>query len=108
NDNLSYHNLGIGENPVVGSNDTRATADAMMARLAYNFHNRYYVTAAVRRDGYSAFGANNPYATFPSIGLRWRLSDENFLKSESLNDLSLRASWGKNGNREIGIYSALS
>lgn len=108
-DLLSYHNLGIGGNPIIEGNDTRSTADAMMARMAYNYHDRYYLTATIRRDGYSAFGAENPYATFPALSARWRISDESFLEdSDFINNLSLRLSWGRNGNRDIGIYSALS
>lgn len=109
NDNLSYHNLGIGSNPIINADDTRSSGDAMMARLAYNFFNRYYLTATVRRDGYSAFGTNNPYATFPALSVSWRLSDEGFLENaDFINNLRLRLSWGRNGNRDIGIYSALS
>ncbi len=109
NDNLSYHNLSIGFNPTISSNDIRSTADAMMARLNYGFLDRYYLTLTLRRDGYSAFGSQNPRATFPAVSFAWRLSDEGFLRQSSLIDnLKLRLSWGKNGNRDIGVYSALS
>ena len=109
NDKLSYHNLAIGSNPQISSNDTRYTADAMMGRLNYGFLDRYYLTLTLRRDGYSAFGQDNPRAFFPAVSLAWRLSDELFLNGSNLIDnLKLRLSWGKNGNREIGIYSALS
>ena len=59
-------------------------------------------------DGYSAFGQANPYATFPSAGLGWRISDEAFFKAKWIDNLKLRASWGANGNRDIGIYDALA
>ncbi|PHN02905.1 SusC/RagA family TonB-linked outer membrane protein [Flavilitoribacter nigricans] len=109
NDNLSYHDLSTGFNPSIGSNDTRATADAMMGRLNYGLLDRYYLTLTLRRDGYSAFGSKNPRATFPAVSFAWRLSDEAFLRDSKLIDnLKLRLSWGKNGNRDIGVYSALS
>lgn len=109
NDNLSYHNLSIGGNPSLNSDDTRATADAFMGRLNYSLLDRYYLTLTLRRDGYSAFGARNPRATFPAISFAWRLSDEAFLRQfELIDNLKLRLSWGKNGNRDIGVYSALS
>lgn len=112
NDKLSFNNLALGANPVLTDDntaDTRSTADAVMGRLSYNLLDRYYLTATVRRDGYSAFGVNNPRATFPSLSLGWRLSDEGFMeKADFINNLKLRASWGKNGNRDIGVYSALS
>ena len=108
NDNLSYHNLAIGLNPVLGNVDTRSTADAMMGRLNYGLLDKYYVTLTLRRDGYSAFGINNPRATFPSVSFAWRLSDEEFLNNDLIDNLKLRLSWGKNGNRDIGVYAALS
>lgn len=109
NDKLSYHNLTIGENPVISANDTRYTADAMMGRLNYGLMDRYYLTLTLRRDGYSAFGKSNPRAYFPAVSFAWRISDEAFFQSSDLVDnLKLRLSWGRNGNREIGIYSALS
>ena len=109
NDNLSFHDLSTGFNPAISNNDVRSTADAMMGRLNYGLHDRYYLTLTLRRDGYSAFGSANPRATFPAVSFAWRLSDEPFLRQSKLIDnLKLRLSWGKNGNRDIGVYSALS
>jgi len=108
NDNLSYHNIGAGIKPVISSNDERSTGDALMARFNYSFRDRYLLTTSVRRDGYSAFGLQNPRATFPSIGVGWVFSKEKFARAEWLGYGKLRASWGINGNRDIGRYSALS
>ena len=80
-----------------------------MGRLNYTFKQRYLLTASVRRDGYSAFGQGNPRATFPSVALGWVFTDEAFMKNNSwLSYGKLRASWGINGNRDIGRYNALS
>lgn len=109
NDALSYHNLSIGANPIIGSNDSRSTGDAFMARLNYGLLDRYLLTLSVRRDGYSAFGQKNPRATFPAVAFAWRISEEPFLANNQwLSNLKLRLSWGRNGNREIGQYAALS
>ena len=109
NDALGYHNLSIGANPELSGGDERYTADAMMGSLNYGLLDRYYLTLTLRRDGYSAFGQSNPRAYFPAVSLAWRLSDEAFLDgSDLIDNLKLRLSWGQNGNREIGIYSALS
>ena len=67
---LGYHGLGYGVNPIISSNDEMDTRDAMLARLNYVYNDRYYLTAGVRRDGYSAFGQDNPHATFPDDGFR--------------------------------------
>lgn len=108
NDNLSYHNIGAGIKPVISSDDQRSTGDALMARVNYAFRDKYLLTTSVRRDGYSAFGQGNPRATFPSIALGWVFSKEKFVKASWLNYGKLRASWGINGNRDIGRYAALS
>lgn len=108
NDNLSYHNIGAGIKPVISSDDQTSTGDALMARMNYTYKQRYLLTASFRRDGYSAFGQKNPRADFPSIALGWVFSEEKFAKAKWLNYGKLRASWGINGNRDIGRYSALS
>ncbi|NKI25331.1 TonB-dependent receptor [Arenibacter sp. 6A1] len=109
NDNLGYHNMGAGILPVISSNDQYSTGDALMGRLNYSYKDKYLLTSSVRRDGYSAFGVNNPRATFPSLALAWTLSKEDFLQDISwLSFLKLRYSWGENGNRDIGRYAALS
>jgi TonB-dependent starch-binding outer membrane protein SusC len=108
NQNLSYHGMQFGNTPGISTNDTRNSGDALMARLNYTLMGRYYLTASVRRDGYSAFGLQNPRATFPAFALAWAISDESFFKVDFINRLKLRLSWGANGNRDIGMYSALA
>src|SRR5690606_22793774 len=66
------------------------------------------LTASVRRDGYSAFGAEYPRATFPAVAVAWVISEEDFYSSSLINRLKMRFSWGANGNRNIGVYSALA
>jgi TonB-linked SusC/RagA family outer membrane protein len=108
NDNLSYHSIEAGIKPIVNSDDQVSTGDALMGRLNYSFRDRYLLTTSVRRDGYSAFGLQNPRATFPSVALGWVFSKEKFGTPAWLNYGKLRASWGINGNRDIGRYLALS
>lgn len=106
---LGWHGIANGTNPVVSSDDAVDTGNAMMARLNYNFKDRYLFTASFRRDGYSAFGSNNPYANFPALALGWRMNEESFMKSLTwVDNLKLRLSWGINGNRSIGRYAALA
>lgn len=96
--------------PTVSSDDQYATGDALMGRLNYNYNQRYFLTMTARRDGYSAFGQQNPRATFPSASIAWALTEERFLQNASrwLDYVKLRLSYGENGNREIGRYAALS
>jgi TonB-linked SusC/RagA family outer membrane protein len=109
-DGLGYHNMGAGTSTsnVISSNDEYSTASALMARAFYSLKNKYMLTLSLRRDGYSAFGMNHPYGTFPSAALGWQFTDEKFLKNNILTYGKLRLSWGENGNRDIGIYDALS
>ncbi|KGL63130.1 SusC/RagA family TonB-linked outer membrane protein [Polaribacter sp. Hel1_85] len=70
-----------------------------VARLNYNYDNKYIFSASIRRDGSSRFGANNRWGTFPAVSLGWVLSEEDFLKnSNSITNLKLRASTGLTGN----------
>jgi TonB-linked SusC/RagA family outer membrane protein len=109
NENLGYSGLQFGTNPSVSNNDGVRTGDALMARVNYNFDERYLITASVRRDGFSAFGQQNPRAVFPAIALGWRLSEESFFPNSGwFERLKLRASWGVNGNRSVGDYAALA
>jgi TonB-linked SusC/RagA family outer membrane protein len=109
-DVLGYHYLGAGLNPTVSSSDTYWTGDALMGRLFYSFKNKYMLTTSVRRDGYSAFGVRNKRATFPSVALGYVFTSEDFMEKTSgwLNYGKIRFSWGQNGNRDIGQYTALS
>ncbi len=103
-DALGFHNT---QNATkVDSNfstsDSHQTADALLARLFYSYNDRYMITASVRRDGYSAFGSSNPYATFPSVAVAWNMANEKFWKwGDVMNTAKLRLSWGKNGNRSL-------
>lgn len=110
-DNLGFNGIQYGTlPPIVNSDDQYETGNAMMGRVAYNFNQRYFLTATVRKDGYSAFGQSNPTATFPSVGAAWTFSDEAFMKGTTkwLDYAKLRLSYGENGNRSIGRYAALS
>ncbi len=68
-------------------------------RASYSFLNRYILTATVRHDGSSNFGAGNRWGTFPSAALAWRISEENFMKNQDIfSNLKLRVGWGQTGN----------
>lgn len=103
-DALGFHNTknGSKENSTYSSSDSHQTADALLARLFYSYDDRYMLTTSIRRDGYSAFGQSNPYATFPSVALAWTFTNEKFFKwTDILSTGKLRASYGKNGNRSL-------
>jgi outer membrane receptor protein involved in Fe transport len=65
----------------------------------YAFKDKYLLTASLRRDGTSRLAKGDPWGLFPSAAVAWRISREDFMRSvEFINDLKIRASWGKVGN----------
>ena len=68
-------------------------------RASYSLLNRYILTATLRRDGSSSFGAGNRWGTFPSAALAWRVSEEAFMQNQDVvSNLKLRLGWGQTGN----------
>ncbi|WP_282159941.1 SusC/RagA family TonB-linked outer membrane protein [Ulvibacterium marinum] len=77
-------------------------------RINYGYDDKYLLTATMRADGSSRFGANNKYGYFPSVALGWNISKEDFLADNAVfSNLKLRASWGQTGNQD-GIPSKVS
>lgn len=111
-DSRGFHGIEGGVNPIISSNDQYSTGDALMARLIYTLQDRYTLTGTFRRDGYSAFGQSNPRANFGSVAAAWTFTEEPFFNSQWFNYGKLRASWGSNGNRDVGsgrdMYVALA
>jgi len=72
---------------------------SIFGRLNYMFDNKYILTAVVRRDGSSRFGANSRYGIFPAFSAAWRISSEDFMKELTwINDLKIRGGYGTMGN----------
>jgi TonB-dependent starch-binding outer membrane protein SusC len=70
-------------------------------RIAYNFQNKYLLYGTLRADGSSKFTLD-PWGYFPSVGLGWVVSDEEFFPTTNFVDFfKLRASWGKLGNDNV-------
>ena len=74
---------------------------SMFARAHYSYDERYMITATVRRDGSSKFGANHKWGTFPSASAAWGISQESFMKDVKwVNDLKFRVGYGVTGNQD--------
>ncbi|MDR1920009.1 MAG: TonB-dependent receptor, partial [Tannerellaceae bacterium] len=81
-----------------GLND-ETRMESFFGRLNYTLLGKYLLTASIRQDGSSNFGAGNRYGVFPSGSLAWRLSEEEFIKNLNLfSNLKLRIGWGQTGN----------
>ncbi len=82
---------------------------SLFGRVNYQYQDKYYVSAILRRDGSSRFGENNRYGYFPGMSIAWRVSEESFMANQNIvDDLKIRASYGKTGNQDIGNYAFAS
>lgn len=113
---INFNNLGLGSGTLVSPANNYATSYRNSAKLisffgraTLNLNDRYNVTATVRRDGSSKFGANNKWGVFPSVGAGWTITNESFFpKSNTLNFLKLRVGYGQTGNSEgIAPYNSI-
>ncbi len=89
----------------------KSTRSSYLSRLNYNFKDKYFLTATGRYDGTSRLPSANRWGFFPSVGAGWVISSEDFMQSQKLvNNLKLRASYGKVGNDGIpsNAFSSLA
>jgi TonB-linked SusC/RagA family outer membrane protein len=104
---LGYYNLGLGNAQQTSSSYTADALVSYMARVNYSFQDKYFLTASVRTDGSSHL--IQKYSTFPSVGLSWNATNEDFLKgSKTISDLKIRATYGQTGNQNVGAYSTIA
>jgi len=109
-DFYKYNNIGAGSDPdAPASGAEKWSMNSYFFRYGYSYKNKYLATLTARVDGSSRFGKNKKYGFFPSAGLGWILSNEDFLKaSYFLNYLKIRVSYGVTGNTELGTYRSLA
>jgi TonB-linked SusC/RagA family outer membrane protein len=82
---------------------------SLFSRVNYQYNDKLYLSAIIRRDGSSRFGPGNKYGNFPGVSAAWRISKESFMSNQNIfSDLKLRASYGVTGNQEIGNYAFAS
>jgi TonB-linked SusC/RagA family outer membrane protein len=107
---FTYYNLAAGSTPSAPTSTYSDWAiNSYFGRASYTYKDRYMTTLTLRVDGSSRFGANNKYGFFPSAGLGWNISNEDFLKDAAwLDNLKLHTSYGRTGNTEIAEYRSLS
>ena len=79
-----------------------------VGRLAYNFSEKYFLTASVRRDGSIKFAPGKRWGWFPAAQVAWQVSKEGFFPKDIVSNLKLRASIGLTGNDAVGGWNWLS
>lgn len=106
---LTYYNLNLARTYSLLDYFKKSSIGSYIGRLNYNLLDRYLVTASIRNDRSSKFRGANQKGIFPSLGLAWRISEENFLKDiNPVSNLKFRASWGKTGSQAIDVYGTVT
>lgn len=101
---MRYFDGGTTEDKVTGKREDWALL-SLFGRINYTALGRYMVQANLRGDASSRFGANNKWGVFPSFGLGWRVSEEEWMKNiDWLNNFKIRASWGMTGTMPDSKY----
>jgi TonB-linked SusC/RagA family outer membrane protein len=111
NDLTSFNNLSYGAVTVLpSSNGHRSVINSFLGRVTYSYQHKYNVTISGRADGSSVLGANHKWGYFPSIGLSWNASQEDFFRNAlpAVSNLKLRVSAGQTGNSGVPPYSSLA
>ena len=113
-DVLTYNSLGTGlwnlEKGInnVGSYRNNSKLAAFFGRVNYDYDQKYFLSASLRREGSSKFGADNKWGNFPAASVGWRITQESFAQGIPwLNELKLRADYGETGNQDFGNYLSL-
>ncbi|MGJ1390641.1 SusC/RagA family TonB-linked outer membrane protein [Sphingobacterium spiritivorum] len=77
-----------------------------LSRIDYNYNEKYFAGASIRRDGSSRLSPENRWGTFWSVSGAWSLHKEEFLKNnETISSLRLRGSYGVNGTLPINDFA---
>ncbi len=109
-DVIGTKNLGFAD-PETFESDSFTSIHQLLSfigRVNYSLMDKYLLTATMRVDGSSRFGANNRFGYFPSLALAWRLDQEDFIEDLGfVSTLKLRAGFGLTGNQAIGNYASL-
>lgn len=109
NTTLGIYGLHKATTPKIDINYNQKSNIGYLGRISYSYDSKYFLTGSYRRDGSSVFGANNKWGDFAAAGIAWNLTEEDFMKDVSfLNNLKLKASWGRNGNQGLPAYGTLS
>lgn len=86
-------------------NSTDSAVRSFFGRINYDYKSRYIFEANVRADGSSRFAVGHRWGFFPSFSAAWRISEEPWFKVSKIDNLKLRASWGKLGNNAVSDYA---
>jgi hypothetical protein len=102
---------GFTTNGTSGLSNSEDYLVSFFGRLNYNFDQKYFISATVRRDGFSGFGKDQKYGYFPGVGAGWEMAKEKFwttIKADEIfSSFKLKGSFGKTGNNNVGSFPSL-
>jgi TonB-linked SusC/RagA family outer membrane protein len=105
----SIQTVNAGANTSGSTSSQQSVLVSYFSRVQYSFADKYLLSASLREDGSSRFGANTKYGIFPSASVAWRVTQEDFMKPISaISDLKLRFSYGVNGSNNIPNYGSIA
>ena len=101
NDDATYNSI---------QNNLETSLNSFLGRIQYNYLNKYFVETNFRYDGSSNFAPNQRWGFFPSIGVKWRATEEPFMRGyrDKVGDLMPRATYGVLGNQSVNPYQYLT
>lgn len=115
NDGLGADNLGSGEwakeegEVMMSSYRNDSKLISFFGRVNYDYDGRYLLTASLRHEGSSKFGANHKWGNFPAVSVGWRISKEKFMQDISwINELKIRGDYGETGNQDFDSYLSIN
>lgn len=109
-DKPDYLDFGADKEKTNGGSGYVSARQNIFGRFNYSFMDRYLVEFTIRRDGSMNFAPSKRWGTFPGVSVGWRISQEKFMENlaSTVNELKLRASWGKLGNDRVNSFQYLS
>lgn len=110
NSKLDYLSFGGDKEKTNSGSGYVSVRQNFFGRLNYTLKDRYMFEFSIRRDGSMNFAPGHRWGTFPGLSVGWRISEEDFIKKKApfINDLKLRASWGKLGNDRINPFQYIN
>lgn len=115
-DKFGYNNIQLGQaissgkyEGMIDNYREKTNLIGYFGRFNYNYNNKYLLMASIRREEASQlWGTDNPWGTFPAISVGWRVTEESFMKNQSLfNDIKLRAGYGVTGSQPSDLFKAV-
>lgn len=105
----NIRNIGGATTIASTASESKWALESYFSRIQYDYEGRYSLSASLRRDGSSRFGANTKYGNFASVSAGWTISSESFFpENKMLSFAKLRGSWGQTGNNQIGDFASIA